>query len=290
MPPQGEHIYSSKEPKPWQLFQQCHGSRLLHLPECDLAFRTSPPLQPVDPNGSKIRASQQPPALVSKLRPLSFGDAKPIRILSRHHSRLRLLGNATKEVPNEHLTLEIPNKEGEQNVEASDDKTLQGIIKAVEDAGTCTICTFFMSNPYTLGCGHTFCGRCILRAFEASFLVQVCDMEIEDHEFHDWDECQSLPTCEYELKRLFECIEEHKKNPTDYLRYPCPGCKEASRKAPRINQVLRDTLDQMVTVLDGRFVPEVYDPTDPHRGIVSFDLLFLTETICKKLGEKKILD
>ncbi|KAF5328934.1 hypothetical protein D9611_013503 [Ephemerocybe angulata] len=170
-----------------------------------------------------------------------------------------------------------------------DNAMLDDIVDAVERAGSCEICTWFMRTPYVLECGHSFCGSCLRTVFERSLLQNLRPLGLDDHDTHDWDECQTIPVDDFGVERLIECVEEHKVEAIDVFTHPCPFCKTAVRRPPPINYALRESLNEAVVSFEGRFSPQWLNSVDTDNGEVNLERLFLTRKTCKKLGMKQLV-
>ncbi|KAF6741265.1 hypothetical protein DFP72DRAFT_862771 [Ephemerocybe angulata] len=157
-----------------------------------------------------------------------------------------------------------PREESTRDPECVDDADqIKRIISAVEATGTCRICSGFMVNPYSLGCGHSFCARCIRQSFEVDLRRNLEALKAlkatARHDQHGPDECQAIPQSHYQLLRLVECLKFHRIPRRPIFQYRCPDadCDEVCTTSPRPNYELRAILEGIYDSLGNRFRPSL---------------------------------
>ncbi|KAI9170937.1 TRAF-like signal transducer [Paramyrothecium foliicola] len=212
------------------------------------------------------RTSPTPDLVTSLVRPPSPADAfiiTPGHVLNRARTTLpvrssgesivrsvgeaQLAGRRSGPLRPPHLSsLDIPDKYGGGSV-----FDLYSLVYVGEPDPNllCPICHDPLIDPVTTPCDHTFCYRCIRRAFATSSSGTICPI---DREPLNWLDCTSAARlirtqlnslvvkcpyqnrgCTKELKR--EAVEAHATTDCSLRYYPCPeiSCEKKLRSKPK---------------------------------------------------------
>ncbi|TEB24057.1 hypothetical protein FA13DRAFT_1797594 [Coprinellus micaceus] len=115
---------------------------------------------------------------------------------------------------------------------------------------TCTICMNLMWSPFTLSCGHTFCGFCLRQHFESQLAAKLGNIRSQCYN-HPARACQAIPTTDSQRFRLKKALRHHGENPdAGFFIYSCPMCRNHAKvyAAPNANYTVqayvRETYDE----------------------------------------------
>ncbi|KAF6748652.1 hypothetical protein DFP72DRAFT_853294 [Ephemerocybe angulata] len=136
-----------------------------------------------------------------------------------------------------------------------DDQIIERVGDIVGEDGSCDICVYYMARPCQLKCGHTFCVDCLRKHCERQLRLALKTVKLKPHVGHHQDECQAIPTTDFQQKRLLECLASHTSHrfkPTKCFVYDCPMCRAEIKEAPVDNIRLRQLLSKLQGPLSER--------------------------------------
>ncbi|TEB28558.1 hypothetical protein FA13DRAFT_1794019 [Coprinellus micaceus] len=144
---------------------------------------------------------------------------------------------------------------------ASGTIAIERVINVLDARCRCFLCGGFVGkSPYTIACGHTFCGPCLAQEFRDQLAASLRTLRSLTHRDHQPHECQAVPRTKEERDRLAVCVRHHNFEVEWIFQYRCPrlDCRTMVSTRPRVDQKLQEIFNALLGALSGRFYPEVY--------------------------------
>ncbi|KAF6750136.1 hypothetical protein DFP72DRAFT_851828 [Ephemerocybe angulata] len=114
----------------------------------------------------------------------------------------------------------------------------------------CSICLAIMLKPFSLGCGHTLCARCIRETFDFALKSNLKRfIHAQSHDGHSLATCQRVPTKKEDRVRLCRAIKSHGEAPEDVLAFECPICWAPVVRSPSPNYLLTTHFNELRDIL-----------------------------------------